>query len=134
MREIVGKPDSQFVALLKSLFKFILHPEVQGDRSQTGMIGSDGPLNKLLQIDLELLIQDKEDEYDPWKQEITQFASDGNKSFKYLLEKEFAQPMDHWLDENVMADIIRIAQKTLRQPCRQFACDEDMATTRLAES
>jgi hypothetical protein len=97
------------------------------------MIGSQGLLDKLPQIDRDIRRQDKEDEHGRMDQDVVQFASYRNKRFSDGLEKAFARPIGDQLDENFMADITRIAQSKVRERCRDFAHDEDTAITLLSE-
>jgi hypothetical protein len=72
---------------MKSQFEIILRPTSKS----TGMIGPEGPLNMLIQNDLDTLLQREEDEYVPKDEEIAYCASDREKHFNYL--PEFTGPM-----------------------------------------
>jgi hypothetical protein len=112
---------------MKFQFELVLQADVQVDRRKRAITGSEGPLDRLPQADLTISMQDKNDENDPKDQEVARFVSDQNKSFKHLLENEFASSIRDRLDKNFLAGIIIIAQKKKREQCQHFAYDEGMA-------
>jgi hypothetical protein len=73
-------PDPEFVALAKSQFALILHPDAQAGRSQTGVIDSKGSLDRLPRNDLDILIQAKEGEHDAKDHEVAKSVSDERRA------------------------------------------------------
>jgi hypothetical protein len=71
-------------------------------------------------------MQDKEGKYNVNGREIAHFVPDENESFNDLLEKEFAQPKVDRLGENLLVDVVPIAQTKVREEFCHFDDNEDI--------